>query len=146
MVAEPGSGKWIPAALQVLVAEAVGDGNSTRQCWRNEWVGPDPQPQRALGEVGSGGLGELSAPARRGHGRVKLQERCALVDSGAHGTRRHHWHGCSRQWQRLRPAQGDFQLHLRSRDPEVDQQTTRPARRARCVGQRVTLRSRFEAL
>ena len=46
----------------------------------------------------------------------------------------------------MRPAQGDIHLRLKSRDPDVDQQTTRLGRWARGVGQRVTLRNRFEAL
>ena len=44
------------------------------------------------------------------------------------------------------PAQGDFQLHAKSRDPGVNQQTRRPGRWARDVGQKVTTRNRFEAL
>ena len=68
------------------------------------------------------------------------------LEEGRRQQRRHHCYGCSRQSQRLRPAQGDIHLRLKSRDPDVDQQTTRLGRWARGVGQRVTLRNRFEAL
>ena len=61
-------------------------------------------------------------------------------------VRRHHRHGRFRQCQRLRPSQGAFHTHLKSRDPEVNQQTRRPGRWARGFGQNVTLRNRFDAL
>ena len=48
------------------------------------------------------------------------------LEEGRRQQRRHHQHGCSGQCQRPRPAQGDFHLHLKSRDPGVNQQTRRP--------------------
>ena len=68
------------------------------------------------------------------------------LEEGRRQQRRHHQCGCSGQCQRPRPPQGDFQLHLKSRDPGVNQQTRRPGRWARDVGQKVTTRNRFEAL
>ena len=42
------------------------------------------------------------------------------LEEGRRQQRRHHQYGCSGQCQRPRPAQGDFQLHLKSRDPGVN--------------------------